>query len=151
MKSLTILVAYLSLPWLSLATQADALIIVADHGGTSALPYYEALNLQPRAEVSAPPIEIPRPPAKPFNEADMLPVRSMQLSPGDVARRLIEAPGMPPFFLVGDDNRSRLAASARTAHTRAQCRGPSGQRQVGRGPGCAACAGAGAVTVTGCG
>lgn len=107
MKSLTILVAYLSLPWLSLATQADALIIVADHGGTSALPYYEALNLQPRAEVSAPPIEIPRPPAKPFNEADMLPVRSMQLSPGDVARRLIEAPGMPPFFLVGDDNRSR--------------------------------------------
>ena len=54
MKSLTILVAYLSLPWLSLATQADALIIVADHGGTSALPYYEALNLQPRAEVSAP-------------------------------------------------------------------------------------------------
>lgn len=107
MKSLTILVAYLSLPWLSLATQADALIIVADHGGTSALPYYEALNLQPRAEVSAPPIEIPRPPAKPFNEADMLPVRSMQLSPGDVARRVIEAPGLPPLFLVGDDERSR--------------------------------------------
>jgi len=108
MKSLPILAASLSLPWASLAAQADAMIIVADHGGTSALPYYEALNLQPRTEVSAPRIEIPRPPAKPFNEADMLPVRSMRLSPGDVARRVIEAPGLPPFFLVGDDERSRV-------------------------------------------
>ncbi len=107
MKSLPILAASLSLPWLSLAAKADALIIVANHGGTSALPYYEALNLQPRAEVSAPRMEIPRPPAKPFHEVDMLPVRSMRLSPGDVARRVIEAPGLPPLFLVGDDERSR--------------------------------------------
>jgi integrating conjugative element protein (TIGR03765 family) len=37
----------------------------------------------------------------------MLPVRSMRLSPGDVARRVIEAPGLKPLFLVGDDERSR--------------------------------------------
>ncbi|MHB0816772.1 integrating conjugative element protein [Stutzerimonas nitrititolerans] len=107
MKTLPILAACVSLPWLPVIAQAGALIIVEDRGGASALPYYEALNLQPRADVSAPHIEIPRPPAKAFNEANMLPVRSMRLSPGDVARRVIEAPGLPPLFLVGDDERSR--------------------------------------------
>ena len=35
---------------LPLASRAgEPLIVVEDHGGTSALPYYEALNLQPRA------------------------------------------------------------------------------------------------------
>ncbi|MBK3845827.1 integrating conjugative element protein [Stutzerimonas xanthomarina] len=107
MKSLLTLAACLFLPSLPMIAQADTLTIVADHGGTSALPYYEALNLQPRAGVPVPRIEIPRLAAKPFNEADMLPVRSMHLSPGDVARRVIEAPRLPPFFLVGDDERSR--------------------------------------------
>ncbi len=107
MKSLPTLATCLFLPWLPMIAQADTLTVVADHGGTSALPYYEALNLQPRAGVTSPRIEIPRPPAKPFDETDMLPVRSMRLSPGDVARRVIEAPGLPPFFLIGDDERSR--------------------------------------------
>ncbi|MBA1273954.1 MULTISPECIES: integrating conjugative element protein [Stutzerimonas] len=107
MKAMPIIAVCFCLPWLSLSAQADALIIVADHGGTSALPYYEALNLQQHAGMTSPRIELPRPPAKPFNEADMLPVRSMRLSPGDVARRVIEAPGLPSFFLVGDDERSR--------------------------------------------
>ncbi|AEJ05757.1 Putative uncharacterized protein ORF SG69 [Stutzerimonas stutzeri] len=107
MKSLPILAACLSLPWLSVIVQADTLIVIEDRGGASALPYYEAFNLQPRADATSPRIEIPHPPAKAFNEADMLPVRSMRLSPGDVARRVIEAPGLPPFFLVGDDKRSR--------------------------------------------
>lgn len=106
MKALPVLVACLSLPWLRVIAQADALIVVDDRGGASALPYYEALNLQPRAGASAPRIEIPRPPAEAVNEASMLPVHSMRLSPGDVARRVIEAPGLPPFFLVGDDQRS---------------------------------------------
>lgn len=106
MKSMTTLAACLFLPSLPMIAQANTLTVVADHGGTSALPYYEALNLQPRAGVTSPRIEIPRPPAKAFSEADMLPVRSMRLSPGDVARRVIEAPGLPPFFLVGDDDRS---------------------------------------------
>src|SRR5690606_19078802 len=66
-----------------------------------------ALKLQPHSSLRSPRIKVPRPSAGPFSEADMLPVRSTWLSPGDVARRTIEAPGMPPFFLVGDDARSR--------------------------------------------
>ena len=42
-----LLVLLASLPLASLA--GEPLIVVEDRGGTSALPYYEALNLQPRA------------------------------------------------------------------------------------------------------
>ncbi|WP_069865626.1 integrating conjugative element protein [Pseudomonas citronellolis] len=87
-------------------TLAQSLIVVEDRGGASALPYYEALKLQTRAGRPSPG-ENPRPPADPFSEADMLPVRSTQLSPGNVTHRTIKAPGMPPFFVVGDDARSR--------------------------------------------
>ncbi|EWH28548.1 integrating conjugative element protein [Pseudomonas aeruginosa] len=118
MKALPVLVACLSLPWLPVLVLADALIIVDDRGGASALPYYEALNLQPRTVVSAPLIEIPRPPAGVVNEASMLPVRSMRLSPGAVARRVIESPGLPPLFLVGDDQRSRAWLQQRAQRLR---------------------------------
>lgn len=37
----------------------------------------------------------------------MLPVRSGRLSPGAVQRRVIQAPGLTPIFLIGDDDRSR--------------------------------------------
>ena len=41
---------------LPLASRAgEPLIVVEDHGGTSALPYYEPLNLQPRANAPARP------------------------------------------------------------------------------------------------
>ncbi|WP_232324245.1 integrating conjugative element protein, partial [Variovorax sp. WDL1] len=52
---------------LSLASHAgEPLIVVEDRGGTSALPYYEALNLQPRANAPArPPIPTPKLPATP--------------------------------------------------------------------------------------
>lgn len=98
--------------------QADALIVVEDRGGVSALPYYEALSLQPRARMPSPPSEPPRPPIDPFSEADMLPVRSVRLSPGSVERRVIEAPGLPPFFLVGDDAQSRAWLQQRAPHLR---------------------------------
>ncbi|HBM67065.1 MULTISPECIES: integrating conjugative element protein [Pseudomonas] len=107
MKILATLALCLSLPGLSVTAQAEALIVVEDQGGASALPYYEALNLQPRSDMASPRIEIPRPPARAFDESAMLPVRSLRLSPGEVARRVIEAPGLPPLFLVGDDERSR--------------------------------------------
>jgi integrating conjugative element protein (TIGR03765 family) len=97
--------AFATLP--SAFAQSDPLIVVEDLGGDSALPYYAALNLQPRAGVAPRPIEIPRPPVDRFSEADMLPVRSIRLSPGTVQRRVIEAPGLMPFFIVGDDERSR--------------------------------------------
>lgn len=118
MNALPILVACLSLPWLPVRAQADALIIVDDRGGASALPYYEALNLQPRAGVSAPRIEMPRLPAGVVNEASMLPVRSMRLSPGEVARQVIEAPGLRPFFLIGDDQRSHAWLQQRAPRLR---------------------------------
>lgn len=87
--------------------QSTPLIVVEDRGGVSALPYYEALDLQPRADRMPPRINIPRPPVGRASEADMLPVRSARLSPGEVMRRVIQAPGLTPFFLVGDDAHSR--------------------------------------------
>lgn len=86
----------------------ERLIVIEDRGGTSALPYYEALNLQPRAAAPArPPIPTPQLPATPADEATMLPVRSAKLTPGTVARRVLEAPGLRPVVIVGDDDASR--------------------------------------------
>lgn len=42
----------------------------------------------------------------PYSETDMLPVRSMLLSPGEVPYRTLDVPGLPPLFLIGDDPRS---------------------------------------------
>lgn len=82
-------------------------IVVEDLGGASALPYYEALSLQARSpDRPRPPIALPSVPVNPATEADMLPVRSPKLTPGTVARRIIDAPGLQPFFLVGDDEAS---------------------------------------------
>ena len=97
----------------------EPLIVVEDRGGTSALPYYEALNLQPRANAPArPPIPTPRVPATPADEAAMLPVRSAKLTPGTVARRVIEAPGLRPFVVIGDDDASRAWLQRRAAALR---------------------------------
>mgnify|MGYP000119565577 CR=1 FL=1 len=86
---------------LPLASRAgEPLIVVEDRGGTSALPYYEALNLQPRANAPArPSIPTPQLPATPADEAAMLPVRSAKLTPGTVARRVIEA-GLPEMLAI---------------------------------------------------
>lgn len=86
------------------------LIVVEDHGGASALPYYQALHLLPDADVPGPTASAkPSPvlPAHPVTQADMLPVRSTWLTPGDVPRRVIRAPGLSPVFIIGDDARSR--------------------------------------------
>lgn len=87
--------------------QSPRLIVVEDHGGVSALPFYQALDLPPKQGQALPPITIAPPPAKPYSEADMLPVRSERLSPGEEPRRVIQAPGLTPIFLIGDDDRSR--------------------------------------------
>lgn len=42
-----------------------------------------------------------------YSEEDMLPVRSPLLTPGPVERRNLSATGLPAFFLIGDDARSR--------------------------------------------
>lgn len=91
-----------------LAQQSQPLIVVEDHGGVSALPYYEALSPPPKQDQQfLPPLQLPTPPGRAYSEADMLPVRSERLSPGDVPRRVIQAPGLTPLFLIGDDDRSR--------------------------------------------
>lgn len=103
-KGLFVLLA--GVPLASLA--GESLIVVEDRGGTSALPYYEALNLQPRANALArSPIPTPQIPVTPADEATMLPVRSAKLTPGTVERRVIEAPGLRPFVVVGDEEASR--------------------------------------------
>jgi integrating conjugative element protein (TIGR03765 family) len=97
------------LPSLSALAAPSSLVVVEDRGGVSALPYYQALNLQPRVLSEAPslPLVVPPTPAGRRGEVDMLPVRSPQLTPGEVTRRVIQAPGLSPIFLVGDDARSR--------------------------------------------
>jgi len=105
LKGLLVLLA--ALPLASRA--GEPLIVVEDRGGTSALPYYEALNLQPRANAPArPPIPMLPVPATLMDEAAMLPVRSAKLTPGTVSRRVIEAPGLRPFVVVGDDEASHV-------------------------------------------
>jgi integrating conjugative element protein (TIGR03765 family) len=94
----------------------EAPVVVADHGGESALPYYRALNLQPRTngETDAPPT-LPEPhlPTSRYSEADMLPVHSTRLSVGAEHARVIAIAGLSPFFLMGDDATSRAWLLAR--------------------------------------
>lgn len=106
-----------------LAAQAASppLIIVENRGGTSALPYYQALNLQSPQSSPVPSPRVgpaPQPQGKPYSEADMLPVRSARLSVGDEPRRVIQAPGLRPLFLIGDDPRSRAWLKERLATLR---------------------------------
>jgi integrating conjugative element protein (TIGR03765 family) len=103
--ALTWVLGFFSLTALAADSQ---LIVVEDRGGDSALPYYQALGLPPREEARHPPVqgEVPAIPTQGFSEVDMLPVRSALLTPGTVGRREIQAPGLRPLFLVGDDERS---------------------------------------------
>lgn len=110
LTSMSLLALLVSLPLSSRC--GEPLIVVEDRGGVSALPYYEALNLQPRkpddGNASRSPIPTPQVPAIPADEAAMLPVRSARLTPGVVARRVIEAPGLRPFAIIGDDEASHV-------------------------------------------
>lgn len=96
-------------------TATAPLIVVEDHGGVSALPYYQALN--PQDDDSSAPLApvSPRLSSSADAEAAMLPVRSMRLSPGNEPSRVIRAPGLTPFFLIGDDDRSRAWLRQRQA------------------------------------
>lgn len=95
-------------------TASAPLIVVEDRGGDSALPYYRSLNPQP--DQATPPA--PRVGNAADAEAAMLPVRSTQLSPGKVQRRVIRAPGLTALFLIGDDERSRAWLRQRQAALR---------------------------------
>ncbi|CAJ7326870.1 integrating conjugative element, PFL_4695 family domain protein [Burkholderia pseudomallei] len=91
---------------------AQDLIVVGDDGGVSALPYYHALNLLPDAPAAVT-LAAPTTPHAPYRETDLLPVHSAHLTPGRVASRTLHAPGLSPFFLIGDDAPSRAWLHAR--------------------------------------
>lgn len=97
MKTLRVFTSLLIICWVAGAS-AGKLIVVEDRGGTSALPYYQDLEPEPSAGSSSP-VGVPG--------AGVFPVRSAQLSPGTVQGRVINAPGLQPVFLVGDDPLSR--------------------------------------------
>lgn len=91
---------------LPLAVQAASLTVVEDRGGVSALPYYQSLNPEPaQAQRQAP---LPQP-----AQALGFPVRSQRLTPGTVQGRALNAPGLQPFFLIGDDDLSRQWLASR--------------------------------------
>lgn len=79
---------------------------------TSSEPYFRTLNL-PAAETSTKVIPLPQVRMHPYSESDMLPVRSERLSPGKVENRVSNNPGLPPLFLVGDDDLSRRWLTSR--------------------------------------
>jgi len=88
---------------------ASGLIVVQDGNGTSALPYYEESGLTAEPEPAVSPSAL----VQPVSEANMLPVVSQRVTPGRVISRKIHAPGLTPFFIVGDDELSRRWLQAR--------------------------------------
>jgi integrating conjugative element protein (TIGR03765 family) len=77
-----------------------SLIVVEDRGGSSALPYYQDL-------VPAPSEQQAQDPNLGVRGTGAFPVRSAQLTPGAVQGRVINAPGLQPMFVIGDDELSR--------------------------------------------
>ena len=82
-----------------------ALIVVGDLGGEPAAPFFDAVNADP-GKVPANTAALPPPPLS-LSISDMLPVSTPEMSPGTVAARPLNLPGMPPVFVVGDDAFSR--------------------------------------------
>ena len=104
-----IVFSVLSLPAIA-NPNASKLTVVQDHGGVSALPYFEELGLL--AEPTTTPIQT-RPKNAPASVEAMLPVRSERLTPGQVTSKTIQAPNLTPIFLIGDDDLSKRWLYAR--------------------------------------
>jgi len=84
----------------SQVSQARSLIVVEDRGGSSALPYYQDLAPEPTNQASS--VQ-----NLGVRVSGAFPVRSEHLSPGEAKGRVINAPGLQPFFLIGDDELSK--------------------------------------------
>ncbi|TKV06603.1 integrating conjugative element protein [Citrobacter sp. wls619] len=82
---------------LSCASYA-ALTVVADFGGESTAPLFEAIT-PPDDENSSPVQVVPL-------ESAVFPVVSSRLHPGAVISRPLSLPGMTPLFILGDDPQS---------------------------------------------
>lgn len=86
---------------LALPTNADqqaVLTVVEDRGGASALPYYQDIEPEP---AHAPPV------VTGVRAGGAFPVLTPELSPGPVQGRVINAAGLQPMFIVGDDPMSQ--------------------------------------------
>lgn len=90
-----------------------SLTVVGDLGGEPTRPYFDAINAGPDSPV-ADMSSLPQPPAS-LSISDMLPVSTPEMSPGTVTSRPLQLPGLPPVFVVGDDELSRAWLQQRGA------------------------------------
>jgi integrating conjugative element protein (TIGR03765 family) len=81
-----------------------ALNVIADLGGESTAPLFDAINNENNE--FTPPRSLSAEPA-PADISDMLPVTTPEMSAGKVVSRELHLAGMTPVFLVGDDPLSR--------------------------------------------
>jgi len=91
-----------------------ALTVAGDLGGEPTDAYFDAVNDQPGEFTPPESLEQPRAPAQ-VSVASALPVRTPELSPGAVTARKLTLPGMPPVFIIGDDDLSRQWLAQRGA------------------------------------
>lgn len=91
-----------------------ALITVADLGGEPAAPYLDAVNGKSNEFTPPQSLSSSEPPAS-LSVSTMLPVSTPEMTPGVVVSRPLNLPGMPPVFIVGDDDLSRNWMQKRSA------------------------------------
>ncbi|WP_082437936.1 integrating conjugative element protein [Pseudomonas sp. NBRC 111129] len=97
MQALSIaILASVTLP--TCADQQAVLTVVEDLGGSSALSYYQDLDPEP---MHAPAV------VTGVQAGGAFPVSTPELSPGLVQGRVINAAGLQPMFIVGDDSTSQ--------------------------------------------
>jgi len=92
----------------------SALTVVGDLGGEPTDTYFDAVNDQPGEFTPPESVAQAQIPAQ-VSVASALPVRTPELSPGAVMPRKLTLPGMPPVFIIGDDDLSRQWLAQRGA------------------------------------
>jgi len=80
------------------ADQQAVLTVVEDRGGSSALSYYQDIDPEPTHTT---------PVVTGVRAGGAFPVSTPELSPGPVQGRVINAAGLQPMFIVGDDPTSQ--------------------------------------------
>ncbi|MDE9433493.1 integrating conjugative element protein [Xenorhabdus bovienii] len=86
--------------------------VIADLGGKDASLFYESINAE-QSDESLSPVQNSSP--EMAGEAAMLPVKTPELTPGKVADRALQLPGIGALFLIGDDPGSRQWLSQNAA------------------------------------
>ncbi|EKO1024364.1 integrating conjugative element protein [Salmonella enterica subsp. enterica] len=89
------------------ASAMAALTVVADLGGESTVPLFDAVNNEINEFTPPRTLTPSSPSASPVTVDEMLPVSTPEMTPGRVENRRSELTGMAPVFLVGDDALSR--------------------------------------------